>query len=158
METNKTVTCPHCGGDRCYTESHTVEETSVSSYMCMDCGYTTTTLNVEESEMLKAYEEVTPQLIIDLRWVDPQTNLVWYPTVLNFPSTGIVFADGTSTQNWGWTAAPAVDIPKKEQSKYPVPGQNGKFYEKKIDMEQSKKFAPDEFYEACKSLGLVEEV
>ena len=158
METNNTITCPHCSGDRCYTESHSIEDMEVSSYMCMDCGYTTTTLNLEGSEVLNAYEEVTPQLIIDLKWIDPQTNLVWYPTVLNFPSTGIVFADGTSAQNWGWTAAPAVDIPKKEQSKYPVPGQPGKFYERRVDMEQAKKFAPSEFCEACKSIGMVAEI
>jgi len=158
MEMNNSTICPHCHGDKCYTETHNAEETSVTSYMCMDCGYTTTTLNIDGSNMLKSYEEVTPQLILDLKWVDPQTNLVWYPTVLNFPNTGLVFPDGTNTMDWGWTGAPAIDIPFDQQSKYPIPGQPGEYYKRRVDLESARKFGPAEFYQACQSIGLVKEV
>jgi hypothetical protein len=107
--------------------------------------------------MLKEYEETTPQLIIDLKWVDPQTNLVWYPMVLNFPSTGIIFPDGTSAKDWKWRAAIAVDVPKEDQKKYPIPTQPGQYYAKRVSMEQSVLFEQSEFNEACKYIGLIQE-
>lgn len=152
------VTCPHCGSDNCFAESDYVEVShkKTTSYMCMGCGYTSTTLNVADSDLINEYEEVTPQLMLDLKWIDPETNLVWYPMVLNFPNTGIVFPDGVSASQWSWRAAAAVDIPKEDQSKYPVPGQDGQFYQRRVDMESSKLFEKEDFSDACKFIGLIQ--
>ena len=75
------TTCPHCGGAQCFEENQTIPGASegdtdqlVTSWMCMDCGYTSTTLNEEGSEVIQGYEDSTAELIKDLRWVDPSTN------------------------------------------------------------------------------------
>ena len=156
MEPSK-VTCPHCGSHECFEETQTLPDgTEVKSYMCMECGYTTTTLNVEGSEIITSYEDTTAELIKALRWVDPNTNLVWYPIVLNFPSFGIIFPDGTSKFNWKWRAAPAVDIPEAEQKMFPIPGHDNQYYTRRIDMNKGQSFDNDDFYNACKFLGFIQ--
>lgn len=157
MEPTK-ITCPHCGNDNCFVETQTIEDNQeVSSYMCIDCGYTTTTLNVEGTDFVKGYEEVTAELIRNLRWVDPNTNLVWYPLVLNFPSFGIIFPDGTSVFDWSWRAAPAIGVAFEEREKYPIPGQEGEYYTKRVDIaNNSRLFNSDDFYSACKYLGFIQ--
>ena len=89
-----------------------------------------------------------------MRWIDDK-NLVWYPTVLNFPSFGIIFPDGANKTDWKWTAAPAVDVAPEEQKNYPIPGQTDKFYQRRIDMAESRKFLSNDFYGACLFLGFV---
>ena len=156
MEPIKTI-CPHCGSHECFEERETLpDDTRVNSYMCMDCGYTSTTLNEEGSLVVETYEQSTAELIKGLRWVDPNTNLVWYPIVLNFPSFGIIFPDGTNKDNWAWRAAPAVDVPEAEQTKYPIPGQKDQYYTRRIDINSSQLFETTQFYDACKFLGFVQ--
>lgn len=151
------VKSPITGTQNCFEHSQTMDDgTVVKSWMCMDSGYTSTSLNVDGSETISSYEETTAELIKELRWVDPLTNLIWYPMVLNFPSFGIIFPDGTSADSWQWMAAPAVDIPEADRKKYPIPGQPDKFYNRRIDMEAGRKFAPNQFYEAAKFLGFVQ--
>ena len=162
MDPNK-VKCPHCGGNNCFEESSPVKSgdyvnyisDTVKSYMCVSCGYTTTTLNTEGSALIKEYEEATPELIKDMRWIDPLTNLVWYPMVLNFPSTGIVFPNGTNKYDWKWTAAPSIDIPIAEQKKYPIPGEKNKYYEKRISLEAGRDYPPNQFHDACEFVGFI---
>ena len=149
------IICPHCGAHECFEETQTVENDVVHSYMCISCGYTSTTMNIEGSEMIKQYEDSTADLIKDLRWVD-EKNLVWYPIILNFPSFGIIFPDGTSKNNWRWTAAPAVDIPVEDQKKYPIPGQKDAFYTRRIDMKAGMSFDNKDFYGACKFIGFIQ--
>ena len=150
------IVCPHCGAHECFEDTQKIDlETEVSSYMCISCGYTSTTLNVEGAPTITEYEELTAELMKDLRWVDPNTNLVWYPIVINFPSFGIIFPDGTGRDDWGWTAAPATEIPLDRQKEYPIPGQLGQFYTKKIDMEKGQKFNSNHFYDACKFIGFI---
>ena len=161
MEPTK-ITCPHCGGDHCFEESQTIptpkgdSEQVVTSWMCVDCGYTSTTLNEEGSEIIANYEETTAELIKDLRWVNPADNLVWYPIVLNFPTYGLIFPDGTNEVDWTWMAAPAVDIAEESQSNFPIPGQPGKFYTRRVDMESGKHFSRDEFTQACEFIGFIQ--
>jgi hypothetical protein len=157
------VTCPHCGDDHCFEENQTIPGTGdtdqqVTSWMCVGCGYTSTTLNQADSDIITSYEETTAQLVVDLKWTDPETNLVWYPLILNFPSYGIIFPDGTHKNNWKWMAAPAVDIAEGEREKYPIPGSPGSFYTRKINMEQGKHFETVDFYEACKYIGFIQPV
>jgi Zn ribbon nucleic-acid-binding protein len=151
------VKCPHCGANECFEETQTMpDNTTVKSYMCVSCGYTSTTLNEVGSQVIKHYEENTAEIIKDLKWVDPNTNLIWYPIVLNFPSFGIIFPDGTGVHDWTWKAAPAIDIPEEDQKKYPIPGETDKFYTRKVNMEAGKSFAKDDFYNACKFLGFIQ--
>jgi len=149
------IKCPHCGEDHCFEESQTLDGQEVISYMCVSCGYTSTTLNEEGSSLISGYEETTAELIKELRWVD-SNNKVWYPLVLNFPSFGIIFPDGTSKDDWCWMAAPAVDIPVEDQKKYPIPGQKDAYYTRRVDMEKGLRFDNKEFYNACKFIGFIQ--
>jgi len=156
------IICPHCGGKHCFEDNQDIPTPDgsstevVSSWMCTDCGYTSTTLNKDESKLINEYEEVTAELIKALRWVDVKTNLVWYPIVLNFPTFGIIFPDGTGKDDWTWMAAPAVDIAQESQSNFPIPGQPGAFYARRVDMESGKHFSRDEFTQACEFIGFIQ--
>lgn len=150
------ITCPHCGSHECFEESQAMEDgETVNSYMCMGCGYTSSTLNKIGSKVIESYEETTAELIKELRWID-ENGLVWYPTVLNFPSFGIIFPDGTSKEDWKWTTAPAVDIPVEEQKNYPIPGVKDQFYTRRVDLKAGKTFPSTDFYAACKDLGFIQ--
>lgn len=146
------IHCSVCGELDCYKES----ENNIDSYLCMSCGYTTTSLNKEDSIELRKWEQSTPQLIKKSKWVDPETNLVWYPSVLNFPSIGMIFPDGISEDNWNWRMAKAIDIPEEEKSKYPIPGKSGEFYSRRIDMKGSVIYDRKDFKTACEDLGILQ--
>lgn len=150
------IVCPHCNSNNCFAETEYMGNIPVESYLCVGCGYTSTTEHLDGSEFIKQFEQQTAELIKDLRWID-EKGLVWYPIVLNFPSFGIIFPDGTSKFEWGWRTAPAIEIPKEEQKNYPIPGQKDAFYEKRIDMKSGKLFANDKFNDACKFIGFIQD-
>lgn len=145
------ILCPHCNALECYIES----ENDINSYLCMSCGYTTNSLFKVDSSELEMWEENTPILIKQSKFVDP-TNLVWYPSVLNFPSKGMVFPDGTSELDWKWRVAKIIDIPETERENYPVPGKDGEFYSSKLDIENSTFYERNDFTAACVDLGILE--
>jgi|DEB0MinimDraft_3_1074331.scaffolds.fasta_scaffold09554_5 DNA-directed RNA polymerase subunit RPC12/RpoP len=147
------ITCPHCGGTNCFVEEHD----GVTSYLCMDCGYTTTSLNVEGSLQMQDWESTLPELIKAIKWVDPETNLVWLPSTLNMPGIGLVFPDGTTVDDWQWRAVPVVSVGADEKKKYPIPGKEGEYYTTKADFSKSKLFAQNEFQLACKHIGIIKQ-
>lgn len=148
------VDCPHCTSKNCFKEDYDHGDEKVSAYLCMSCGYTTTSLHKKDSQFIADYEATFPELFKDLKFVD-ETDVVWYPMVLNFPTLGLVFPDGTSSLNWSWRAVPVVPVGEEERDKYPIPGEEGKFYETKADMEGSRLYPQGQFYEACKFLGII---
>lgn len=153
MESNKII-CPHCGSINCFREE--VGE-NMTSYLCMGCGYTTNDLFKTDSEQLAGYETTMPELYKDIKFVDSERGVTWYPTVLNVPTVGLVFVDGTTKDNWVWKAAPAVDVDEQEREKYPIPGKPGEFYTRRVNMELAKEFEQDQFTEACRYIGLIKE-
>lgn len=153
---DKKIKCPNCNSNNCFQEDYEQDQnTTVSAYMCMNCGYTTSTHNVEGSAFVEEIEKIFPTLFVDLRFVDSKTNLVWYPITLNFPTKGIIFPDGSSAYDWQWRAAPIAKIPVEEQINYPIPGKQGEYYETKIDMENSRLYPSLQFYHACRYLDII---
>lgn len=160
MESNKII-CPHCGSKNCFHEQIPNElngPDNVSSYLCMGCGYTTNDFFKTDSEALLGYETTMPALYKDIKFVDSDRNLTWYPTVMNVPTLGMVFVDGSDVTNWKWKAAPAVDVVESEKEKYPIPGKQGEYYTRRIDMTLAKDFEQQDFTEACRYIGLVRTV
>lgn len=155
---DKKITCPHCESKNCFEEEYTVAANKMSSYLCMTCGYTTTTLSKMNSEFLENFEESAPELFKDIKFHDQETDLLWYPTVLNFPEYGLVFPDGTTPEDWKWRAVPVVPVPDDEKEKYPIPNEPGKFYETKADMNGSKLFEQNDFSGACTFLNIIQKV
>jgi Zn ribbon nucleic-acid-binding protein len=149
---NGKIECPVCKQIECYVEA----ESGIDSYLCVGCGYTTTSKHVHNSIDLRQWEQVTAEIIKASKFVDTNTNLVWYPSVLNFPSKGLIFPDGTNESNWKWRMAPVVQIPEEERTKYPVPGKKDEYYSSRINMGGSKLFERNEFKTACEELGILQ--
>lgn len=153
---NKKIDCPRCNSINCFQEDYKVSENSVSSYMCMNCGYTTTSLYKKGSTIVDEYEAQCPNLFKDIKYYDKETDLLWYPVVLNFPDKGLIFPDGTSALDWKWRAVPIKLVAEDEKEKYPIPGKEGEFYQTKADMESSKLYSQSDFYSACKYLDIIQ--
>jgi len=107
--------CPLCGGNACYSEHPTPD---IEVRLCFGCGYSTSTLLKGETEVLQQTLNSSPTLHRELQKVD-QEGFNWFPATISLPEKGIVFADGTQTDNWKWTAMNMVEIPEDEKSKFP---------------------------------------
>lgn len=153
MESSKVI-CPHCGSKNCFHEE--VGE-GLTSYLCMGCGYTSNDLFKNGSEELAGYETTMPELYKDIKFIDQRRGITWYPTVMNVPTIGLVFVDGTTKTDWKWKAAPAVDVAEADRQKYPIPGKPGEFYTKRVSMELAQTFDQNDFTAACKYIGLIKE-
>ena len=106
-----------------------------------------------DSPFLQEQIEVLPELYKDLIFSDDKGHH-WMPSAINNPESGMVFADGSSSDNWGWSAIKAKQISKSEQEKFPIPGKEGEFYEYKMDMSSLKKFTKRDFIEALDYIGV----
>jgi len=108
----------------------------------------------------KFYEEqisLLPDLYKDLIWKDPETELMWIPSMINEPSKGMVFANGPSAQDWNWVAVKAVPVTEEEKAKYPIPGQKGKHYDFRMDMTTMKLFSERDYMDALSYIGVLPE-
>ena len=150
---DKLVTCKCCGSNACYESEFTTQEGPVHTWLCMTCGFTSNTTMTENSEGLKQTLELTADLIKDLR--QDHSGLAWFPTVISMPEKGMIFPEPIkNTDDWGWTVVKAISIPENEQNKYPDPNNPGKFYKKKMDMKNLKRYDKLCFMDAAEDLGM----
>jgi len=145
MNNDQLVECKRCGGNACY-EQHIDENTT--TWLCMGCGFTTSTLMNEGGKVVKDLLETSPELYKDLLFTDSD-NRIWAPSTITLPAKGMVFIDGTSESNWGWSAVKAIKITKEDRE--------GKFYpedqEYKMDMKGAKLFEQKDFMDALEHIG-----
>lgn len=142
------VECKKCGGNACYEQ---VIDKSIRTWLCMGCGFTTSTLMEENSKVVADLLEVSPELYKDLLYKD-SSNLIWTPSTLTLPGKGMVFIDGTSKTNWAWTAVKTIPLTEEEKN-------SGRFPKKqdvKMDMQNGMKFKQNEFMDACEAIGFFE--
>ena len=133
------------GSNACY--KNIIE--GVETYMCFGSGYTTSGLMTEDSQIVKDTIETSPELYKDLKHVD-KNGLVWFPATITVPGGGMVFANGTSVDDWRWSAALAVELTEEEinSGKYPE-GQTIK-----MDMPNMKEYPSDKgFMDALEYIG-----
>ena len=152
MQYDEIVDCPKTGGDLCYKIQVTPE---ISTYMSLSSGYMTNSLMREGEEFYQEQMETLPELHKDIAWKDPKTGLTWIPNTINEKGVGMVFADGTDKNNWGWAAVRAIKIHEHEKRKHPIPGKPGKYLEYKMDMENMKHFPERDYIEALDYVGLL---
>ena len=152
---DRKVTCPHCSSKNCFESNE--KKTNTLSYLCLRCGYTTNTFFTKDSQQLETSFQTAPTLIKELQFFDKERKLIWIPCVLNMGKRGIIFPKGTRN-NWDWYYAKVVDIPKKEQEKYPVPGKENQFYQTKLDIDNAPKYDWDNFIGACEDMGITTEL
>ena len=94
----KLVVCRRCESNACY-EQQINEETT--TWLCMGCGFTTSTLMTEASTVVKQAIETSPELYKDLMTTD-KDGLVWMPSTITLPNKGMVFLDGTNKEDYRW--------------------------------------------------------
>jgi ribosomal protein L37E len=136
------VTCKRCGSNACL-EQQVNEE--VTTQLCMGCGFTTSTLMTEGSEVVTTALETSPELYKDLMYKDQDGN-IWMPSTLTLPNKGMVFVDGTNTKDWSWAAVKA--IPLEEGDKKLSDDQTHK-----MDMKNLKHYAERDFMDALEHIG-----
>ena len=117
------------------------------SFICFYCGMTTNSYMAVDSEHLEKSTEKNTALMNDLKIIDDERDLVWYPSVVNMGEKGIIYPDG-KPNDWYWYYAKIVDIPEEDREKY-----DG--HSKRLDIENTQKFGQFEFMDACKSMGIM---
>ena len=158
---DKLVTCPCCGSNACYESEFTTQDGKIKTWLCMTCGFTTNTTMKENSEILKQAEELTADMIKDLK--QTHDGLAWFPTAITLPDKGMIFPEpipGSTTlkeggkPDWQWTVVKAIPIQEDDQKNYPDPRNPGTFYKNKMDMKNPKRFGKLEFMDAAEELGM----
>ena len=140
---DKLIECKRCGGNACYEQK--VNE-QVTTWLCWGCGFTTSTLMTEGSEVVTQAVETSPELYKDLMHKD-KDGLTWLPATLTLPNKGMVFVDGTSKSSWKWAGVQA--IPLQEEDKKVSEDQTHK-----MDMKNVKHFEQKDFMEAADFIGM----
>ena len=145
------ITCDRCGSNACYKQE--VNE-SVNNYMCYGCGFVSNSLMKDEEVFWEEQKMKLPELHKDLIFKD-KDNQYWIPHTVNMEDKGMVFANGSNTSNWKWTAVKAVEVSEEDKEKYPIPGKPGEFYKKRMDMENGKSFEERDYMEALSYIGVL---
>ncbi len=97
-----------------------------------------------------------PELYKDLLFKDDDGK-VWFPSTVNIPSQGMIFANGNNIRNWKWAAVKSVPVTESEQSKYPIPGKPGQFYKNRMDMTTMQEFDERNYMDALSYIGVLPE-
>ena len=143
--TDNLTTCPKCKATEC---CYTVDINEFhKSYSCFDCGFVTSDLMREGEFDFEQYEAEFPELYKDIKYID-EDNRVWYPQVVNIENKGTVFANGTSKEDWQWSAIKSIELTEEEK-------ENPRFKNKthKSDSASLQNFGKD-YYQACEYIGL----
>lgn len=140
------IQSPVSDSNACYVTKINDE---ITSYLDFGSGFTTTTLMKEDSEQVANAIESSPELFRDIRKKDSEGR-VWFPATITVPNSGMVFADGTSKKDWGWSAVKSIPLSEEEikSGRFPA-GQTAK-----MDMNNAKKFPRDKgFIDALEEIG-----
>mgnify|MGYP001161303938 FL=1 len=154
MKHEAIIDCPKSGGDLCYKVQVTPD---ITNYNSLSCGFWTNSLMKLNEEFYEKQMSTLPELYIDLAWEDPKTGLVWIPNTINEPGVGMIFANGTDKNNWGWAAVKAVKVSEEDKEKYPIPGKEGEFMEYRMDMDNMRLFPEREYIDALSHIGIIPE-
>lgn len=147
------ITCKRCGSDACYVDEVNM---NIKTYFCYGCGFQTNSLMKEGEEFYQQQTETLPELYKDLIFTD-DTEIKWMPSAINVPDKGMVFANGSNSFDWKWSAVKAVPVTEEEKEKYPIPGKKGKYYEWRMDMTTMSHFEERDFMDALSYINVLPE-
>ena len=139
------------GSNACYEQTFEQDGKEIKTWMCFGSGFSTSTMMTEGSELVRSTLETSPELYKDLMHVDSEGK-VWFPATITLPAKGMVFIDGTSKEDWQWSAVKAVSLSEEEikSGKFP------KGQEYKMDMANAQKFSQRDFMDALEVIGFYE--
>ena len=149
----KNIICPSCGSYRCF-ESYTEPKTE-ESYLCIQCGYMSHSKYLENSDILNQQLDKSADLIGRVKKYDEERGIMWLPSVLNMGDRGIIYPEGTDTNDWYWKYAKTKTLTEEEQKDYPVPDKPGEFYKSILDVKNAKTYDRLDFMSACKDMGII---
>ncbi len=132
----KLVDCKRCKSNAC---SEVIGE-NYKMWLCMTCGFTSSpgSTKAHKAEIESTLPEIYKALVFE-----DEDGLNWYPTSVNLIRTnGMVYVDGTSTEDWKWAAVPSRKLKLKEKLKYPENVTHT------LDMPKKKLFEQNEFMDA----------
>jgi len=127
------------------------EKSNTTSYICMESGYVSNTMFAIGSPTQEGYEATVSQLMRDLKKIDDERGLVWYPAFMQTPA-GMLYIAGESTEDVHWEVAPVVAITEEDKEKYPVPGKEGRFYQSRAAIELAQSYDSQDFEMAMNTL------
>lgn len=142
---DKLTTCRRCSGNACYEQE---VNDKLTTWMCMGCGFTTSTELKNNSSLVKSTLETSPELYKDLKFEDNE-GYSWFPSTITLPGQGMVFIDGTSKTDWKWTSVKAVTITEEDRKLKQYPSDQTH----RMDMKSATKFDQKEFMDALETIG-----
>ena len=143
----RVIDCPVCFDvDRCFEE---IQE-DYSSFLCFNCGFMSDSRYEVGSLQLIDNLKKSPKLVQDLKIKDKERDIIWFPSVINMGTRGIIFPEGTP-EIWSWRYATVIEIPEEERYKYDN-------YDRRLDVENAKVYGQYEFLEACQDMGITRDI
>ena len=111
---------------------------------CINCGYTTSTkfrgIKADNKEFQKLGEDMK-------NWAKEENGHIWIPSIITLP-IGMLYPVNVKKE-MKWAFAPMVKIAEEEQKNFP--NSQGGFYDKKIDVKNSKLY--DEFIQGMSEIN-----
>lgn len=138
------VECKRCKGNACYEQN--IEE-NLQTWLCMGCGFTTSTVMNKGGQAHNNLLETSPELYKDLLFED-DTEKIWAPATITLPNKGMVFLDGTSEEQWKWAAVKSIPITEEDRKQKQFP----KDQTHKMDMQNMKHFDQKDFMTALEHI------
>jgi len=120
--------CPLCEERALHVAG--VEEAQVMQ--CINCGYTTTSKFTGTKKTNEEFQKLGEDM---KNWAVESNGKIWIPSIITLP-IGMLYPVNIKKE-MKWAFAPMVEIPKNDRKKYPNPSAPGKFYDKKIDTDNS---------------------
>ena len=125
---------------------HVVGTEEAQVMQCINCGYTTSTKYIGTKETNEEFQKLGEDM---KNWAKEENGRIWIPSIITLPVGMLYPIDKDNEMKWSF--APMVEIPEEERKKYPNPNIPGKFYERKIDTENSE--IHDEFIMAMSNIN-----
>ena len=111
---------------------HVAGKEDAQVMQCINCGYTTSTkfrgIKSDNDEFKKLGEDMK-------NWAKEENGYIWIPTVMALP-IGMLYPINVKKE-MKWAFAPMIEIPEEDRKNFPNPSSPGKFYDKKVDTENS---------------------
>ena len=97
---------------------------------CINCGYTTSTKFSGTKETNEEFQKLGEDM---KNWAKEENGHIWIPSIITLP-IGMLYPVNIKKE-LKWSFAPMVEIPEEEKENFP--NEQGGFYERKIDTDNS---------------------
>ena len=98
---------------------------------CINCGYVTSTKYTGTKDDNEEFQKLGEDM---KSWAVEKNGKVWIPSIMALP-VGMLYPINVKKE-MKWAFAPMVEIPEEERENFP--NEQGGFYEKKVDTDNSK--------------------